>query len=446
MTHQQLALDLYAGAGGWDEAARRLGLRTVGLEIWHDACVTAVRAGHPRIRCDIATYPTAPFAGRVTGLIASPPCQAWSMAGKRAGEQDKARVHDLVNAYAAGSDDFGIGWADERSHHAAQPVRWIRDLRPEWVAMEQVPPVLDLWRHIGDVLRGWGYSAWVGVLNAADYGVPQTRRRAVLVASRVRPVFQPETTHEQHPPADALFGARLPWVSMAEALGWDGVDRPARTVCGDRSPRWAYGQGNSYATGWTLETENRTETSAGRLPYRRSLDRPAPTVVSNADRWEFVNGAQTNATGRSINEPAPTIYCSRPGNLRWAVDRRTNSKGPGGASYPTPPVTVDRPAPTITTKTGDQWVLRNNTNDNACSRPLDEPAGTLFFGQRLNNVSWTNGEETRRVAVTEAAILQSFPADYPWHGTKTSQFLQVGNAIPPGLGAPVLAAATGSRP
>lgn len=398
-----MIVDLYAGAGGWDEGARRLGLTTVGLEIWHDACVTAVRAGHPRIRCDIATYPTAPFAGRVTGLIASPPCQAWSMAGKRTGEQDKARVHGLVNAYASGSDQPGGGWADERSHHAAQPVRWVRDLRPEWVALEQVPPVFDLWVHIGDVLRGWGYSVWTGVLNAADYGVPQTRRRAILIASRVRPVFAPETTHEQNPPADALFGARLPWVSMAEALGWAGVDRPARTVCGDRSPRWAYGQGNSYGTGWTL-----------------------------------VNGPQEHATVQGADEPAGTIYSSRPGNLRWAVDRRTRSKGPGGSMYPTPPVEVTRPAPTLTSKVGEQWVLtRPSTTvqgDPRIGRPghKDREGGESQFA-----------EDSLRVSIPQAAILQSFPADYPWCGTKTSQFLQVGNAVPPGLATAVLTVAAG---
>jgi DNA (cytosine-5)-methyltransferase 1 len=347
-----MILDLYAGAGGWDEGARHLGLPTVGLEIWHDACVTAVRAGHPRIRCDIAAYPTAPFAGRVTGLIASPPCQAWSMAGNRKGEQDKARVHELVNAYAAAANEPGDGWADPRSHHAAQPVRWIRELRPEWVCLEQVPPVIDLWRHIGDVLRGWGYAVWVGVLNAADYGVPQTRHRAILIASRVRTVHQPETTHEQYPPADALFGARLPWVTMAEALGWAGVDRPARTVCGDRSPRWMYGQANSYATGWTLVNRR------------------------DSPKWVAEHGERRN---RESDEPAPTITGEA---HRWAMTR---------------------PATTVQ---GDP-------------------------------------QDSLRVTTTEAAILQSFRADYPWHGNKTSQFLQVGNAVPPGLAAAVLAVAAG---
>ncbi len=52
------------------------------------------------------------------------------------------------------------------------------------------------------------------------------------------------------------------------------------------------------------------------------------------------------------------------------------------------------------------------------------------------------GENAIRVSVQEAAGLQSFPPDYPWQGTRTAQFMQVGNAIPRLLAWHVLRAAT----
>jgi DNA (cytosine-5)-methyltransferase 1 len=206
-------LDLFAGAGGWDVAARGLGCDPIGIELDEAACATRAAAGLRTIRADVSTYPIQHMRGLVTGLIASPPCQAFSKAGKR------------------------LGLADVRGQLVYEVVRWADALRPCWIACEQVEDVAPIWRLFRDVFMCWGYSAWAGVLDAADYGVPQNRRRAVLLSHRDRPVGPPPPTHSrtEH---DELFGdGRERWVSMAEALGWGRKwcwERPATVVMGDR--------------------------------------------------------------------------------------------------------------------------------------------------------------------------------------------------------------------
>jgi DNA (cytosine-5)-methyltransferase 1 len=86
-------------------------------------------------------------------------------------------------------------------------------------------------------------------------------------------------------------------------------------------------------------------------------------------------------------------------------------------------------------------VYRNGNQAHSAKRRLDEPAPTIHFGARSNKVEWMDPELAEdpaasgiRVTVEEAALLQSFPEDYVWVGSRTAQYEIVGNAVPPKIG------------
>jgi DNA (cytosine-5)-methyltransferase 1 len=407
-----LILDLFAGPGGWSHALAVLGARDVGLEWDEWACKTRAAAGQVTIRTDVARYPTWPWVGRTRGVIASPPCQAWSMAGKRLGLVDQPLVHQAVADLAAGRDSrehLLTACRDERSLLAAEPMRYLHALNaagePEWVAMEEVPDVLPLWKQYAAVLRRWGFSVWTGILNAADYGVPQTRRRAILLASRVRTAQPPPPTHARVAEPESLFGpGRARWVSMAEALGWGATDRPVPTVCAGGGPGG-----------------------------------PEP----------FPSGSRhTLATARDRGHWRP-----RHAGAELVLEPQTREAGCTARPGSRPPASAHRPAPACTGQaTSWQWSLRSNNQAHATVRRMDEPAGTLFFGHRAHECTWiaepagTSPQdepparpEPIRITAREAGVLQTFPADYPWQGNKSQQFSQIGNAVPPLLAAHLLA-------
>ena len=161
-------------------------------------------------------------------------------------------------------------WAAVRSASlVVEPARFIHASRPEWVALEQVPAVLPLWQAYADELAKLGYSTWCGVLNAADYGVPQVRERAILVASRCDRMRRPEPTHYDPRRGMQLFGT--PWVSMADALGWGMTDRPYFTLATAGGNR---GGADEQVGGSGARRSLYAERDAGRWVF----ERPATTV------------------------------------------------------------------------------------------------------------------------------------------------------------------------
>lgn len=387
------AIDFFAGPGGWDTGAALLGLRTVGVEKDADACATAEAAGHERIQADVTGLDLSRFAG-VPGFIASPPCQAWSKAGKRLGLLDQPRLVVHVAAVRGAGEwiDYSRkGWHDDRSPLGLEPLRYVLTVRPTWVALEQVPDVLPFWELLVDVLREFGYRAWCGVLDSEMYGVPQTRDRAILTAALddSHHVGRPPATHQRYQPGAStgpdLFGDLLPWVSMADALGWNGA---------------AY--------------------------------RLAPTLDTNVGgKWRVRFGNQDHSAVRAVDEPAATIrYSERANACDWVMCSagRTAPETSGQV-----PRDLEQPSATITGRGTAAWVTGRPATTVQGDPRIAEPG----HRDREGGVSQFDGQSVR-VSVEEAACLQSFPAGYPWQGSRTAQYRQIGDAVPPLLSVAVL--------
>lgn len=226
-------VDLFAGVGGFEEALRQLAWDepSLGIEIVPESAAVAEEAGHSRLVADIRNVEPRDIAyERVTLLTGAPPCQTFSAAGQGGG---RPGINHLVRALmrvALGESvptavkAGGFDGTDPRSHLTLEPMRFIRDLQPTWIAFEEVKEVLPVWEAYQVPLQHMGYQSWAGVLNAADYGLPQTRKRAFLLARKgTSPVYRPWPTHSRH--GDwGLFDSRAPWVTMAEALDWTAED------------------------------------------------------------------------------------------------------------------------------------------------------------------------------------------------------------------------------
>ncbi len=440
----------------------RAGFHTLARCEWDkDACATlraAADAGFldaaDVIEGDVRAVDWSPYAGKVDVLWASPPCQAWSSAGKRLGASDDRN-----------------GW----------PWTWdVADaVRPTWLLAENVTGLL---MHRGDcdgkgapedcpacyfhrrilpeAERRFASVQWA-VLNSSSYGVPQHRRRVYLVCGP-RPIAWPVETHGD--PAEirqrGMFAPPLlPWRTVREALNLDGrhitgihgegggghngstsIKAPgpaqkAKATCylstkelhiydpkhppvdpdGLATAIRSGGGGHSAPPMW-LRTEM---TGALAAP----VDVPAGTVPKSGNQYlhgrdpGVRNGPATRPflhredayagwVDADVGAPAPTVRGQRPGGGVGLSDRN----GPA-----TRPELLDRPRPTVSA-VGECKGSGEGGHPDKMQRASD----ALFLGAGI-----------RRLTVTECALLMSWPADYPLQGTKTSQYRIVGNGCTP---------------
>lgn len=181
-----IGVDLFAGSGGLSEGAEKAGI-DVRLAVESDPhAVATYTKNHPQTRIfphniKLLTKKRLRQLGRVDIIFGGPPCQ-------------------------------GFSTSNQKTRSRANPENWllleflriVRILMPDWAIFENVTGIVEteggfFLRKLMSGLDGLGYTCSHWVLNAADYGVPQLRKRLFVVASLQRiKVEPPEPPTERH--------------------------------------------------------------------------------------------------------------------------------------------------------------------------------------------------------------------------------------------------------
>jgi len=265
------AVDLFCGAGGMTHGLLQAGIDVVaGVDIDEGCRYAYEHNNRPAkfLHADVADVD--PDMLRQPGdkslrlLVGSPPCQPFSVANRDKKQCDPRREMML---------DF---------------MRLAIKLLPDFVVMEEVPQAKNSWEYdrVKILLSSLphDYKIWDGVVDCAQYGVPQSRRRLVMIASRHIPVKmigwggEPAATV-----ADAI--GDLPEIAAGETHAADRYHRSPRLSELNMLRMRASKPGGSWRTDWPAELmgDAHVRGSAVKSLYGRMLwDSPAPTITSQS--------------------------------------------------------------------------------------------------------------------------------------------------------------------
>jgi DNA (cytosine-5)-methyltransferase 1 len=365
MTNGIPMIDLFAGCGGMTQGFVDEGFDPLLAVEWDRAAAATYAANFGEdhvIAGDIAEVATEdiPLA-RV--IIGGPPCQGFSNLG----------LKDIN---------------DPRNQLWREYMRFVGAAKPEIFVVENVDrfsksPEFQMLLAEADHGALEGYELTHAVLNAADYGVAQRRKRTIVIGSRVGRVEMPAPTHAQNADGSDL----KPWRTLREVIEGLPAD-PASTELPESATKFF---GESMPG-----TFKGRDIHIKRNPQLRSRERYS-FVPPGGGRFDV----PTDLLPRCWREK-PTGTTDVMGRGRWdmpSVTIRTEFFKPEKGQYLHP-----------------QW----------------EPAD-----RQDPESPWIKGDPERSVdrVIThyEASLIQDFPKDFQWVGTKIQIARQIGNAVPGGL-------------
>ena len=380
-------LSLFAGAGGMD-----LGFKNAGFEIiWaNDFDPDSVKTyrrnfGNHIVLGDIEKIRTNNMPDNPDVVIGGFPCQGFSIA------------------------NLGRSVDDSRNKLYKQMLRVIRVKKPKYFVAENVAGILTLGKGIVmqkiiKDFRSIGYKVDYKLLNAADYGVPQARRRVFIIGNRLNLENPfPKQSHQSPTQENGMFNVLLEnHITTKEAIGF---------------------LSNTSLTNKTLFVKNRVihnhvgDTNVHDEFWGRKYPVNQFDICDYLKKWRKKAGISTKKVDEYLG------YAHTAGH--WF--RKDNNSG----SIPNP----------------DDW--RGLKKLLGFDNKYDKQVTTLVkkkiqFEQSLRITNWKTPSDTltatspeihvnlkRRLSVRECAILQTFPDDFIFEGsTFRSMHKQIGNAVP----------------
>jgi DNA (cytosine-5)-methyltransferase 1 len=364
---QLTIVDLFAGCGGMTRGFEDSGaFRSVfAVEFDRDAAATYAANFGEHVACgpieDVAAFPAADV------VIGGPPCQGFSP----------------LNREAVGFERRGL-WREY--------LRALEATRPRAFVMENVPELLRSaeFAEFQKRAESLGFKVESAILNAADFGVPQRRRRAIVIGVREGSIPWPAPTHAD-PSASRQPNPR-PLVTHRDTKG-RGLPNP--------SPLVAQRATNDY--GLTPAPVDR----ARWVTFRDAVE--GLPLAPDERRWHRARNPRPESVRRYKAVP-------RDGGDRFAMQRNLDRAGLGDL---VPRCWRNKPTGT-TDVFGRLW--------------WDRPAITIrteFYKPEKGR--YLHPSAHRPITVREAARLMSFPDDFilPEDQSMSSIARQVGNAVPP---------------
>lgn len=165
-------IDLFAGVGGLSLGFENCGFDVVLANEYDSSIAAAYELNHKGTQMIVGDITSldlektfGAYSGKIDVVIGGPPCQGFSQKGQR------KTIHD------------------ERNFLFKYYVKVVELVEPQYFVMENVPNLLTaeggyFRKEIEELFNSMDYQLKMGVLNASDYGVPQNRRRAVIIGKR----------------------------------------------------------------------------------------------------------------------------------------------------------------------------------------------------------------------------------------------------------------------